>query len=125
VLLSRNAFSQQAGAPPADKDNIHYPMRKLQPDEAAFFNSDHSPVGAHVSLVYGMEASRGLTMLDVRRIRGLPLMVQDGILVAVKNGPFAKAQVMPLWTRSGILRSDDMAARLIIRLLNRRRSPIL
>jgi hypothetical protein len=86
-------------AAPVNKDNIHFPMRKLRPDEVAFFNSDHSPVGAHVSLVYGMEASGGLTMLDVRRAHGRPLMVQDGIVVAVKDGPSTKAQVMPFCPR--------------------------
>jgi len=95
ALLVRRTFSEQPDPPPINRDKIHYPMRQLRPDEAAFFNSDHSPVGAHASLVYGMEASGGLTMLDVRRARGRPLMVQDGILVAVKDGLSAKAQVMP------------------------------
>jgi hypothetical protein len=103
-LLAQTAAAAAQGAPavaPANKapaqvnkDNIHFPMRKLQPDEVAFFNSDHSPVGAHVSLVYGMEGSGGLNMLDVRRTRDRPLMVQDGILIAVKDGA-SKAQVMP------------------------------
>ena len=92
---SATAVVPVSQAPPeANKDNIHFPMRKLQPDEVAFFNSDHSPVGAHASLVYGMEASGGLNMLDVRRTRERPLMVQDGLLIALKNGA-AKAQVMP------------------------------
>jgi hypothetical protein len=96
VLGQAAAAASRPSAPaPLNKDNIHFPMRKLRPDEVAFFNSDHSPVGAHVSLVYGMEASGGLSMLDVRRAHGRPLMVQDGILVAVKDGPSSKAQVMP------------------------------
>jgi hypothetical protein len=88
----------QDGITPAakmiDKDRFYRPLRPLQPDEAVFFNSDHAPVGAHATLVYGLEASGGLNMLDVRRARGRPLMVQEGILVAVKDGG-QKAQVMP------------------------------
>jgi hypothetical protein len=42
-----------------------------------------------------MEASGGISMLDIRRKRGRSLMVQDGILVVVKDGNASKAQVMP------------------------------
>jgi hypothetical protein len=80
--------------PILEKDKIHHPLRPLQPDQAVFFNSDHSPIGCHASLVYGMEASGGLNMMYVRRPQGAPLMVQEGILVAVKDGA-QKAKIMP------------------------------
>lgn len=95
LLSGRWGVGQQTQTDVVDKDRMHRPMRKLQPDEAVFFNSDHSPVGAHASLVYGMEASGGLTMLDVRRQRGRPLMVQDGILIGVREGASQKAKIMP------------------------------
>lgn len=97
AILGRQALAQ-AGITPAaqmqDKDRFFRPLRHLDADEAVFFNADHSPVGAHASLVYGLEASGGLNMLDVRRARERPLMVQDGLVIAVKDGS-AKAQVMP------------------------------
>ena len=91
----RIGFTQQPAPTSVDKDRIHHPLRALRPDEVAFFNSDHSPVGAHASLIYGMQASGGLNMLDVRRQHGRPLMVQDGIVVAVRDGKRGKVQVMP------------------------------
>ena len=95
MLSCRWGIGQQTQPDVVDKDRVHRPLRKLQPDEAVFFNSDHSPVGAHASLVYGMEASGGLNMLDVRRQRGRPLMVQDGILIGVREGASQKAKIMP------------------------------
>ena len=94
-ILGRATLGQLLPETLVNKDDIHFPMRRLRPDEIAFFNSDHSPVGAHASLVYGMEASGGINMLDVRRRRDRPLIVQDGILVAVKSGASGRAQVMP------------------------------
>lgn len=102
ALAAGRGWAQQDGITPtaqmADKDRFFHPQRKLLPDEAVFFNSDHSPVGAHASLVYGLEASGGLNMLDVRRARGRPLMVQEGIVVALKDGA-RKASVMPFCPR--------------------------
>jgi hypothetical protein len=95
ALWRKAGFAQQPTGAAIDKDRIHSPLRALRPDEVAFFNSDHSPVGAHASLVYGMQSSGGLCMLDVRRAHGRPLMVQDGIVVAIKDGKAGKVQVMP------------------------------
>ena len=62
AILGRQALAQ-AGITPAaqmqDKDRFFRPLRHLDADEAVFFNADHSPVGAHASLVYGLEASTG------------------------------------------------------------------
>lgn len=74
TALCRKGFARQPQNAGVDKDRIHLQLRPLRPDEVVFFNSDRSALGAHASLVYGMQASGGLTMLDVRRKRGRPQM---------------------------------------------------
>ena len=77
----------------AQRDKVRYALRPLRPDEAVFFSSDHSPVGATATLMYGAESSGGVMMLTGGH-RMKPMIAHEGILVAVKDGR-AKARVLP------------------------------
>ena len=77
----------------AQRDKVRYPLRTLRPDEAVFFNSDHAPIGAYATLMYGAQGSGGV-MMQTAGHRTKPMIAHEGILIAVKDGR-AKAQVLP------------------------------
>ena len=110
-----------AAKPPANaiaqRDKVRYPLRPLRPDEAVFFNSDHSPIGAIATLMYGAEGSGGI-MMQTGGHRMKPMIAHEGILVAVKDGR-AKAQVLPFCPKiddpSAAEFSDKAKARRVLR----------
>jgi hypothetical protein len=82
VLASANA--SQINELRSKVSNQARPFRPVHAGEVAFFNVDHSPVGAWASLVYGMEGCGGMQFNTASK-RG-QLVPDEGLIVAVRYG---------------------------------------